>query len=164
MNAVEVKTEINSQFSNWFYQNRDILNTQSTSVFNKFRPEAMEVFIQNGIPDKTFENYKYTDLTKSFLLPFNKYVEPKEIIFSVEDMFHCDIPDIDTEVLLLVNGWYYHNQPRLQVLDNGVIMGSLAEAAKQYPVHKSRLQQPPHILTRYILPQFLQTYPHRPRP
>lgn len=133
MNAAEVKREVSSQFSDWFFQNRDRLNTSSTSVFNQYRPAAMEVFSSLGIPDKTIEDYRYSDLAKSFLIPFNKYVEPKKILFSVEDMFRCDIPDLDTEVLLLVNGWFHKNQPALQVLDNGVIMGSLAEAARKHP-------------------------------
>lgn len=133
MNAAEVKKEINLQFSNWYFQNRDRLVTASNSVFNKYRPEAMEAFISAGIPDKSVENYKYTDLSQAFLTPYNKYIEPKKILFSVEDMFQCDIPNLDTEVLLLVNGWYHTNQPPLQKLDNGVIMGSLAQAAIEYP-------------------------------
>lgn len=133
MNTVEVKKEVSSQLSAWYFQNRDRLNSASNSVFNRYRPDAMESFARLGIPNKTIENYKYTDLASSFLLPFNKYIEPKKILFSVEDMFRCDIPDLDTEVLMLVNGWYHKNQEPLQVLDNGIIMGSLAEAAKVYP-------------------------------
>lgn len=133
MNATQVKNQINSQFSDWYFQNRDNLVASSSSVFNKFRPDAMEAFLQMGIPNKQIENYKYTDLSQAFLTPYNKYIEPRKIIFSVEDLFHCDIPDLNTEVLLLVNGWFYKNQPLLQTLENGVIMGSLAEAAKVYP-------------------------------
>jgi Fe-S cluster assembly protein SufD len=51
----------------------------------------------------------------------------------VEDLFHCDIPDLDTELVLLVNGWFYENRPRLQTLPGGMIVGSMAEAARQYP-------------------------------
>lgn len=133
MNAVETRQEISSQFSQWFYQNRDQLNMASNSVFNRFRPSAMEAFLAQGVPDRSVENYKYTDLAQAFSLPFNKYIEPKKILFSVEHMFQCDIPDINTEVLLLVNGWFYKNQPGLQKMKNGVILGSLAEAARTYP-------------------------------
>jgi len=124
---------LDTQLSDWYFANRDQLMASSNSVFNALRPEAMESFRALGIPDKSRENYKYTDLRQVFLTPFNKYIEPRKILFSVEDLFRCDIPELDTDLILLVNGWFYDNRPRLQVLPNGVIMGSMAEAAKVYP-------------------------------
>jgi len=133
MAELETKQKVDSQLTDWYSTNRDRLMAGSSSVFNAFRPEAMEHFRLLGIPDKGNENYKYSDLKEIFKLPFNRYIEPKKIIFSVEDMFHCDIPDLDTELLMLVNGWYYNHQPDLIQLDNGIIMGSMAQAARKYP-------------------------------
>lgn len=133
MDVAEVKKDISKELSDWYFSTRDQLMTASNSVFNSLRPGAMEAFRQLGIPGKSLENYRYTDLIPSFLLPINKYIEPRKIIFSVEDMFHCDIPDLDTEVLLLVNGWFHQNQPSMQTLPNGMIIGSMAEAARKYP-------------------------------
>lgn len=133
MDVADVKKGINTELTDWYFASRDRLMASSSSVFNSYRPEAMEVFKEFGIPGKFNENYKYTDLHKPFLLPFNKYIEPRKIIFSVEDMFRCDIPDLDTEVLLLVNGWFHDSKPRMQTLSNGMIIGSMAEAARKYP-------------------------------
>jgi len=133
MAEADVKNEISTELTDWYLDSRDSLMAASSSVFNKFRSEAMEAFRDLGIPDNSHEAYRYTDLQQSFLLPFKKYIEPKKVIFSVEDMFHCDIPDLNTDVLLLVNGWYHQSQSAMQTLPNGMIIGSMAEAARKYP-------------------------------
>lgn len=133
MDTVSDKLLLDNQLTDWYFANQDQLMNSSTSVFNSFRPAAMESFRKLGIPDQTLENYKSTDLPKIFLAPLKKYIGQRKIMFAVEDLFHCDIPELDTELVLLVNGWFYENRPRLQVLPGGMIVGSMAEAAKQYP-------------------------------
>ena len=133
MSEVETKKAIDSQLTDWYFDNRDRLMAGSNSVFNAFRPEAMEYFRLLGIPDKRNENYKYTDLKKIFNLPFHRYLEPKKIVFSVEDMFQCDIPELDTELLMLLNGWFYSKPEGIRKLENGILIGSMAQAAKEYP-------------------------------
>ena len=133
MDVATENKKISTELSDWYFSSRDRLMASSSSLINAYRPEAMEVFRELGIPDQKQENYKYTNIGKSFLMPFRKYIEPKKILFSVEDLFHCDIPDLDTEVVLLVNGLYYETQNQLQPLDNGMIIGSMAVAAQKYP-------------------------------
>jgi Fe-S cluster assembly protein SufD len=133
MEAVSDKLTLDTQLSDWYFANRDQLMSASHSVFNSVRPAAMESFRKLGIPDRSFENYKFTDIARVFSSPLNRHVEPRKILFDVEDLFHCDIPELDTELVLLVNGWFYENRPRLEVLPGGMIIGSMAEAAKQYP-------------------------------
>jgi Fe-S cluster assembly protein SufD len=133
MSDLEIKQVVNSNLSDWYFANRDLLMSRSNSVFNAFRPAAMESFRKLGIPDRDFEGYKYTDLKDVFKLPFNRYLEPKKIIFSVEDMFRCDIPELDTELLMLLNGWFYNKGNGLRRFPNGVIMGSMAQASREMP-------------------------------
>ncbi len=134
MSELETKQIIDSQLTDWYFANQDLLMAGSSSVFNAFRPEAMEHFRLLGIPDKQNENYKYSDLKEIFNVPFNRYLEPRKIIFSVEDMFRCDIPELDTELLMLVNGWFYSNKkPGVTRLKNGILIGSMAQAAREYP-------------------------------
>ncbi|MFO7616916.1 MAG: SufD family Fe-S cluster assembly protein, partial [Bacteroidales bacterium] len=127
------KETINNQLTEWYFSNRDILMASSSSIFNSLRPKAMEAFVELGIPDRSQEKYKYTDVSSIFLTPFNRYIGPKKILFDVEDLFHCDIPELDTELVLLVNGWFYENRPRIDRLPGGILVGSLAEAARSYP-------------------------------
>lgn len=133
METATDKNVLDNQLADWYFSNRDQLMNSSSSVFNSFRPAAMESFRNLGIPDRSLENYKSTDIPKVFLSPLNRYIEQRKILFAVEDLFHCDIPELDTELVLLVNGWFYENRPKLQVLPGGMIVGSMAEAARQYP-------------------------------
>ena len=51
----------------------------------------------------------------------------------VEEYFHCKVKDFDTRMCIFLNGWYVHNGTPLCVEDNGIIVGSLFEALRQYP-------------------------------
>ena len=73
--------------------------------------------------NEVWRNVDFDDfLTDDLVLP-----SPDD---SYEYTYHCNIPDLDTDRLALVNG--YCRQP-LQVLPGGIIMGSLNEARRQYP-------------------------------
>jgi Fe-S cluster assembly protein SufD len=133
MEAVSDKQVLDNQLTDWYTDSREQLMGASGDIFNSMRPAAMESFRKLGIPDRSLEKYKSTDMNAVFLTPLNRYVAQKKILFAVEDLFHCDIPELDTELVLLVNGWFYESRPRLQVLPGGMIVGSLAEAARVYP-------------------------------
>jgi len=124
---------IDKQFDDWFVANQENLKSGSNSVFNAYRSEAIEYFRKIGVPGSGNEEYKYSNLKETFNVPFHRYLEPRKIIFALEDMFRCDIPELDTELMTLVNGYFHNDQPEMRKLDNGILMGSMAEAAKQYP-------------------------------
>jgi len=125
--------ELNKELASRYVRHQKQIDASSSAIFNALRPGAMEVFSELGIPDNRDEVYKYTNIAKSFTKPYQQEVEPKKILFSVEDMFRCDIPDLNTEVVMLVNGWYYQNQPTLKRMEHGMVVGSMAAAAKEYP-------------------------------
>jgi Fe-S cluster assembly protein SufD len=51
----------------------------------------------------------------------------------VQKLLQCEIPDFQTELHSLVNGWYVHKEKLLHEYENGVIIGSIREAVKRYP-------------------------------
>lgn len=51
----------------------------------------------------------------------------------VEEYFHCKVQNIDTQMLVFLNGWYVHDKNPLTVAENGVIAGSLFAAIQQFP-------------------------------
>jgi Fe-S cluster assembly protein SufD len=124
---------IDKQFIDWYLANQDGLMSGSNPVFNAYRSEAMDYFQTLGIPGSRNENYKYSNLKEAFNVPYHRYLKPRKIIFSLEDMFRCDIPELDTYLLTLVNGYYHDDKPGLTKLSNGILMGSMAEAAIEFP-------------------------------
>jgi Fe-S cluster assembly protein SufD len=100
---------------------------------NRHRQEAYDVFRSKGFPVARSENYKYIDVPAMFRKDYRKLLTPLDIRFEVSDLFRCDIPELDTHLILLVNGFFHSENSPLQVFDNGIITGSLKEASLRYP-------------------------------
>ena len=126
-------SQINNEFSNLFKDNIDKLN-KSSQIISQYRENALDKFYQLGIPTRQNEDYKHTDLKPVFENKHNYYFEQSKINFKIDDIFQCDIPNIDTTTIILLNGWYHNkNGEKLKTLPGGAIIGSLDEASKKYP-------------------------------
>lgn len=127
------KPDIKEQFSELFHNNLSTLNEGLPDFINTYRESALENFRKLGIPTKKVEQYKYTDFSNVFSKEYRHYLQPKSIDFNLDDMFRCDVPELNTQVILLLNGWYSKSNKPLYQFEGGAIVGSLREAAKQYP-------------------------------
>jgi Fe-S cluster assembly protein SufD len=116
-----------------FVQNKEIYFEGSPAVMNNARTSAFEKFQKAGIPSRKAENYKYTDLRPVFQNNFS--VVPRYIEQSVDlhTIFNCDVPQLNTHIVLLINGWYYGRNRRVGDLPEGVICSSLQHAANNHP-------------------------------
>lgn len=133
MSFIAKMLDVKEELLELYEANSDTLNQNSSEVMNRFREEAIKQFRKKGIPTRKNEDYKYTELEPVFQKDYKYRFAPKKITFAVDDIFKCDVPELDTKILILLNGWFISDEAQLQELDNGVIIGSLAEAAKQYP-------------------------------
>ncbi len=109
------------------------ISANSASVLNAHREKAILRFGELGVPDKGNEEYRYADIESLFMHDLEKRFGDQKINLDIREIFHCDVPDLDTNLLLLVNGRYYKNGQMLNKLPGGIIAGSLAQAAKDYP-------------------------------
>lgn len=124
---------INQDFADLFQQGNQLLKAGSSEKMNETREQAFADFKEQGVPTRGNENYKYTNLIPAFDHQYNvnlKYPEVKEDLNSI---FQCDVPELDTNMILLTNGWYYRNNKALVEIPEGVIVCSLQEAAEKYP-------------------------------
>ena len=132
--SIDAKSiDIKDRFADFFYKNLDTLKNGLPEYINNKREDAIQVFQKFGIPDKKVEAYKYTDLNPAFEQDYRTYLHPKKIDFDLNDIFRCDVPELDTHVVLLLNGWFYQNKTPQKKLPNGVIISSLREAANHHP-------------------------------
>jgi len=132
--ADEIKTvSVNEDMVNIFHQRQDLLNEGSSDILNSRRQAAIGAFTKQGVPTTKNENYKYTDLSKSFHGDFEHHYQYKKVEVDLYEVFKCDVPELDTHLVLLVNGWYYARNPKLEGLPEGVIIGSLAQVANEHP-------------------------------
>ncbi|OFX88169.1 MAG: Fe-S cluster assembly protein SufD [Bacteroidetes bacterium GWF2_33_16] len=133
MSTEIVNTDIKIKLLDLFQENLSVIKNDSPDYINKIREKAIELFSKLGFPDKKNENYKYTDVKKEFDNGYKTYLSPKNIKFEIKDIFSCDVPDLNTKVILLLNGWFYDRENLLQELPGGAIIGSLQKAMEVYP-------------------------------
>ncbi|MFC2116141.1 Fe-S cluster assembly protein SufD [Bacteroidota bacterium] len=116
-----------------FKENENLLGKASPSFMKEIRQDAMDHFSKTGIPDRKSELYKYTSIQKLFEPEYSLQLQPSKVDFKVEELFACDVPNLKTRLEIILNGFYLREESGLTRLDNGIIIGSLAEALRQHP-------------------------------
>ncbi|MCF8380360.1 MAG: Fe-S cluster assembly protein SufD [Bacteroidales bacterium] len=133
MNIEYKLADVTESFVSLFEANRNILLAENNEHLNSIRREAVTSLAKLKIPGKKSENYKYTAIGDLLFEEMNHVFSPKKIEFNIEDIFSCDIPEIDTQAILVLNGFFLNQGEEITKLENGVIIGSLRAAMKSYP-------------------------------
>ncbi len=120
-------------FSRLYKDNQNEIHSGSSDYVNSIRTKAFESFKLTGLPEKRNEKYKYTPVNEYFSKDLRPNFSPKKIEFEIAELFQCDIPELDTRVILVLNGYYFNPAEELTTLENGVIFGSLRAAGNKYP-------------------------------
>lgn len=117
-----------------FHENREKIGKDDSPYMKELRDTALAAFQQSGFPLRKEERYKYTHLEPVFDGELSLDFQPRPILFDEAEIFRCDVPLLDSNVLTILNGFYHHpGEEPLLSLDNGIIFGSLKEAMLQYP-------------------------------
>ncbi len=125
--------EINKFLETQFRVNEDRLMSASPKFIGKLRQEAMHNFIMTGLPDRKNESYKYTPLTSVFGTEYAIQLIPSKVNLNIKEIFTCDVPNLNTRLEVILDGFYFSSDNSLLKLENGIIIGSLAEASRKYP-------------------------------
>ncbi|MGQ8336091.1 Fe-S cluster assembly protein SufD [Sunxiuqinia sp. A32] len=129
---VAKNTAISEKYLSLFHASRSLLDSGSSPVLNRMREIAINRFEKTGIPGFKNENYKYTNLQPVFNKDYRHIFEYEKVDVDLHEVFRCDVPQLDTHLVLLVNGWYYARNQKLD-LPEGVVAGSLAQVANEHP-------------------------------
>lgn len=117
-----------------FHSNREQIGEGDPQFLRELREAAIQSFEQSGFPLRKQEAYKYTHLEPVFDGELSFHFSPREIEFDDQEIFRCDVPMLDSNVLMVLNGFFYNPEGKnLYELDNGIIYGSLKEATLRYP-------------------------------
>jgi Fe-S cluster assembly protein SufD len=125
--------KIKKDFNDLFISGKELLESGVHSCMNDVREQAFASFLEGGIPTKKVEDYKFTDLSETFERDYNVVLRYHKQDVELNDVFKCDVPNLDTFLLLTTNGWYYERNHDLSALPKGVIICSLQEASLKYP-------------------------------
>ncbi|MBN2807858.1 MAG: Fe-S cluster assembly protein SufD [Prolixibacteraceae bacterium] len=121
------------ELTDLFYQNIEMYREGCPDFMNNPRGKAIGIFKRRGIPSRKNEDYKYTDLRPVFQNDFSvipRYVEQN---VDLHEVFNCDVPQLNTHLILLINGWYYGRNRKMGNFPEGVICSSLQHAANEHP-------------------------------
>ena len=127
------KKAVSEKYSELYQAKRSLLDEGSSPLLNRMRDISMTRFAQVGIPGFKNEDYKYTNLERVFGKVYRHVFEYEKVDVELNDVFRCDVPQLDTHTILLVNGWYYARNPKVEGLPDGVVLGSLKQVANDRP-------------------------------
>lgn len=117
-----------------FEDHQNEISQGDPQFVKKLREEAIVSFRNSGFPVRKEERYKYTHLEPVFDGELSFDFHPSKIRFDDSELFRCDVPMLDANVLTVLNGFFYHpEESALTELDNGIIYGGLKEATKKHP-------------------------------
>jgi len=128
-----VNSELTELYSGIYTDNIRRIREGSTSFLNAFRDAAFDRFTTLGIPTRKNENYKYTNLDLFFRHNYKTYFIPDESDFVKAEEFRCDITDLDTHGVVLLNGFYPTINGKIRTLPGEILIGSLNEASRRFP-------------------------------
>lgn len=131
-NIIE-NTTSRHQMVELFRQNYEAIKGTEPAVISDLRQQAIEKVATNGFPDLKTENWRFTSLdplfTAGYIFDFTNQSRP----FDIDQIFTCDVYDLDTFSVTLLNGWFVYKNAPLTTLKNGTIIGSLSKAMEVYP-------------------------------
>jgi len=127
------KKAVNEKYSALFQASRAALDEGSSPLFNRMREISLKRFEQVGVPGFKNEDYKYTNLERVFGKDYRHILAYETVDVDLNEVFKCDVPQLDTYTILLVNGWYYARNKELEGLPEGVVVGSLKQIANEKP-------------------------------
>lgn len=128
-NGIALKAELEELFRH----NKEKISRYDFHAMKGLREDAMATFSRTGFPHSNMESWRFTDLSETLEKNYETLFEPGHGDLSIDDVFKCNIHDLETNQISLLNGWYIDKEHPLTESENGVIAGSLATAMKKYP-------------------------------
>ena len=131
MSVLVENANLSLKYISHYTRAKELLFKGSSDIINAVRNKAFQDFVVQGIPTRKNENYKYTNLHPYFLPEFEFIHQNKKDKTNPNAVFHCDVPQLDTLVKTVTNGWY--NESISSNLPEGVILESLEKIAIENP-------------------------------
>lgn len=127
------KIALSEKYTALFHANRVLLEEGSSNLVNRMRDISIKRFEKAGVPGFKNEDYKYTNLQPVFDKEYRHHLQYEKVDVDLHEVFRCDVPKLDTHVVLLVNGWYYERNQPLTGIPEGVVVGGFQQVANEKP-------------------------------
>jgi len=128
-----METTLKDKISELYQLHKEKIFSNDPPEVTNIREKSFKDFLRLDFPTTRMESWKNTDMKKILSRDYSINFEPEKEDIDFDKVFHCEVPDLDTHIISLYNGWYiYRDQPLLK-LPNGTLIGSFARALKEYP-------------------------------
>jgi Fe-S cluster assembly protein SufD len=121
------------QYTDLYTQQADLLRRHAPEVMNRLRPQAAEHFRQSGFPSLKDENYRHTDVARSFAPGYGLNLNRLPVPVNPDDVFRCDVPNLSTALYFVVNDSFHAQAVPNTPLPEGVFAGGIDAFAKRHP-------------------------------
>ena len=121
------------EYINLFEQNRELIDSTCATLLNSKREEALARFKATGFPTRKDEEWRNTPISKKFAIDYGMNLKRSEANANGAAMFHCDVPNLKSHRVYIVNDSYSPADGCSRELPQGVILGSLNAIANSHP-------------------------------
>ncbi len=121
------------QYIDLYTQCEAMIAQHSAGALNALRPRALADLQRLGLPDRTLEDYRYTDLSSLFEPDYGLNLNRLNIPVNPYEVFKCDVPNMTTSLYFMVNDAFYTARTPKSPLPEGVLMGSLKAISESHP-------------------------------
>lgn len=133
MSVVAEKADLSLKYTAHYNEVKEGLLEDSADILNAPRNQAFRDFVSQGIPTRKFENYKYTNLQPAFIPEYSFMHRREPVEVDLNNAFRCDVPQLDTHLAYIFNGWFYDRGNQVGNLPEGVILESIDKIAHENP-------------------------------
>jgi len=124
---------IEQQYTDLFEQFRSELDANSVEGMNRHRDAAYETFRQIGFPTSRQEDYKHSNIARTFDTELGLNLRNIPVPVNPYDAFKCDVPNLSTHLYFLINDRYYDQIQPDDNLPEDVFAGSMQLFSEKYP-------------------------------
>ena len=121
------------EYIDLFGQNRELIDSTCAPLLNSRRQDAFERFKAAGFPTRKEEAWLNTPIAKLFGIDYGMNLKRAETGVNAGTIFHCDVPNLKSHRVYIVNDSYIPAEGHSRELPEGVILGSLNTIAKSTP-------------------------------
>ncbi|MDR1332112.1 MAG: Fe-S cluster assembly protein SufD, partial [Tannerella sp.] len=126
------------QYTDLFTQYEDVICRHAPDGMNALRARAFAEFERTGFPSPKHEDYRYTDVARSFAPDYGLNINRLKAPVSPDDVFSCAVPDMRTHLFFVVNDSFYDDAQPAIPLPDGVYAGGMRSFMERYPDVASR--------------------------
>lgn len=140
------------QYLDLYRGHKELFDNGSAAALNAWRDEALRHLENGALPQKGSENFEHTDL-EALLAP-DYGLNPARVPIDVDPAatFRCEVPHLSTVLFMNLNDLPAESDTARRGLPEGVIAGSLRQAAIDHPelvaAYYNRLAAPGNMLAQ----------------